>query len=125
MIKVLKKKEDLVHVGSATDEQIKLAEKELGLSFSKEYIEYLSTYGVASANGHEFTGIVKSKRLNVIDVTVSERDKNPYVSEDLYVLEKMDIDKIVIWQNAKGELFQTVGNGEPKKMGMSFAEFLG
>ncbi len=125
MIKVLKKKEDLVYVGSATDEQIKLAEKELGLSFSKEYIEYLSTYGVASANGHEFTGIVKSKRLNVIDVTVSERDKNPYISEDLYVLEKMDIDKIVIWQNAKGELFQTVGNGEPQKMGMSFAEFLG
>lgn len=125
MIKELKKKEDLVYIGSATDEQIKSAEKELGLSFSKDYVEYLSTYGVASANGHEFTGIVKSKRLNVIDVTINERDKNPYVSENLYVLEKMDIDKIVIWQNAKGELFQTVGNGEPQKMGMSFAEFLG
>ncbi|MCQ2548570.1 MAG: SMI1/KNR4 family protein [Lachnospiraceae bacterium] len=125
MIKTLKSKEDFVCMEGASEEQIKEAERELGLTFSEDYKEYLAMFGAACANGHEFTGIIKSQRLNVVDVTKNARDNNVFVPEDLYVLEEMNLDRIIIWQNYKGELFQTIGTSEPEKLDCSFDEFLG
>lgn len=98
---------DLVHLSPVSEEQIKDAEKRLNLEFSLEYRSYVSEFGVVSANGYELTGICSSPRLNVVDVTICERENNPDVPKDWYVLEQANIDGIVIWQNQKGEVYQT------------------
>ena len=37
----------------------------------------------------------------------------------------MGIDKILTWQNEKGELFQAVGRGEPEKLEVKLCEYVG
>lgn len=109
---------------SASTEKITLAENELGVCFSEEYKEYLKGYGIASVYGHELTGIFDSKRLNVVDVTFSERQYNDNIPKDWYVLEQAHIDDIVIWQNEKGEIFQTCPGNQPLKIADSIIEYL-
>ena len=122
---IIKEYEDFTAVGGASNEQIKEAEEELGLKFSKEYKEFLKEYGAACANGHEFFGLCESKRLNIIDATLKAKKKNEAISDELYLIEDMGIDKILTWQNEKGELFQTVGMGEPVKLEVKLCEYVG
>ena len=113
-----------VALHSATAEEIKNAESKLDLRFSDEYCTYLKKFGVASAGGHELTGICNSPRLNVIDVTKNERANNPDVPKDWYVIEQANIDDIVIWQSATGEIYQTAPNSESMKICDSIAEYI-
>ena len=115
---------DLVHLSPVSEEQIKDAEKKLNLKFSLEYRSYVSEFGVASADGYELTGICNSPRLNVVDVTISERENNPDVPKDWYVLEQANIDGIVIWQNQKGEVYQTQPCRENKMIANSIVEYI-
>ncbi len=108
--------------GSADD--ITKAEEKLKLSFSAEYKRYLLKFGFATYDGHEITEICKAKRLNVVDVTLSERSITPDVPADWYVIEQLNIDGIVIWQSTSGEIFQTSPNSEPKKIYDSFVEYI-
>lgn len=124
MINELKEQDDFIMIGPVSAEDIREAEVQLGLTFAEEYKEYLEQCGVASANGHEFTGLVNSKRLNVVSVTLAEKEKNPSVGDDFYVIENLGIDKIITWQDSNGNLYQTVDTGNPKKLSMSFAEYL-
>lgn len=123
-IEHIKECEDYTAVGGASTDQIKAAEEELGLVFSKEYKEFLKELGAACANGHEFIGICESNRLNIIERTLKEKKKNENVSEDMYLIEDVGIDKILTWQNAKGDLFQTVGKGEPELLNMTLTEYV-
>lgn len=109
---------------SVDRKQIKEAEKDLKLKFSDEYKDYLEAFGAASVIGHELTGMCKASRLNVVDVTNKERGYND-VPEDLYVIEQLNIDGIVIWQNQSGIIYQTCPNGRPKKIANSIVEYLG
>ena len=108
----------------ASWEQIEHAEQVLGVKFPDEYRIYLTTLGAASINGHEFTGICKSPRLNVVDVTMSERVRHPITPEKWYVVEQTNIDDIVIWQSEKGEIWQTAPNFPYKKICGSLREYL-
>ncbi len=121
---IIKDYEDFTAVGGAQDEQIKNAEEELGLKFSKEYKDFLKEHGAACANGHEFLGICESKRLNIIDATLKAKKKNEAISGDLYLIEDVGIDKILTWQNADGKLFQTVGKGAPEPLKMNLTEYV-
>ena len=124
IIEAFKQKEDLCFLQGATKEMIAAAESDLDLSFSEEYKEYLRNFGIATANGHEFTGIINSPRLNVVDVTQEERMKNYNIPNDLYVIENLNIDKVIAWQNAAGEVFQTISDSVPEKISESLAEYL-
>jgi hypothetical protein len=107
-----------------TDEQKTTAEQRLGVQFSPEYREYLSAYGAASVFGHELTGICTLSRLNVIEVTISERVDNPSVPLNWYVIEETHIDSIVIWQTETGEIFQSIPNMPPLKLCDSLSEYI-
>ncbi|MCM1537316.1 MAG: SMI1/KNR4 family protein [bacterium] len=120
---LLKKSEDFVSVNGAEEAEIAAAEEALSLRFAKDYREYLAAYGAASANGHEFTGVIKSARLNVVDVTKRERERNAHASNAFYVVEECLIDGIIIWQTAAGEVFQSVGNGGLEKVYDSLADY--
>lgn len=121
---IIKDCEDYTAIGGVSIEQIKSAEEELGLVFSKEYKEFLKEHGVACANGHEFLGICDSGRLNIIDGTLKAKKKNENIPEDMYLIEDVGIDKIMTWQNAKGELFQTVGKEKPEKLEIKLCEYV-
>ena len=74
--------------------------------------------------GHELTGICDKKRLDVVRNTREERELNPFVPDDWYVLENAGIDGIIIWQDKTGRIYQTMPNGQKEYIANSLAEYL-
>ena len=125
IVKKLKAQPNFHALSAANIEQIEQAEKALELKFADEYREYLISFGVVSFYGHEFTGICKYPRLNVVDVTICERINNPTIPTDWYVVEQANIDGIVIWQSGStGEIYQTIPNAPAVKLCGSMCEYL-
>lgn len=104
--------------------EIESAEKKLNLKFNKDYKKCLIEFGQFSIYGHEFTGITKSLRLNVVEITMEERVKKQLIPIDLYVIEQTHIDDIVIWQNEQGEIFQSSFNNSPHKIADSLLDYI-
>ena len=104
--------------------KIFIAEKELNLKFSDEYKEYLLNYGVASYCGHELTGLCDFQRLNVVNVTLEERNYNSLIPLEWYVVERANIDGIVIWQNVSGEIYLSRPYQEAVKIAESLEEYV-
>lgn len=119
----LPKKKFFHSLSGVADSDILDAENTLALSFFPEYREYLSKYGVCSVEGHEFTGLGTTKRLDVVENTLLER-QHTVVPTNWYVIEQADIDGIVIWQSSTGEIYQTAPNVEPIKLCDSLSEYL-
>jgi hypothetical protein len=113
-IATLKALPDFYSSKPANETDISNAETELAVRFAVEYREYLAVFGQADANGHEFTGIVESERLNVVSVTKHEWEINPQVPHTMYVVENAGIDGIVIWQDASGTVYQSEPNMNPQ-----------
>jgi hypothetical protein len=111
-------------LSGAPHSEIDLAESALKLKFANEYKDYVAELSVASVFGHEFTGICKFPRLNVVDVTLSERAANPTVPMDWYVVEQAHIDGIVVWQSVTGDIYQTIPGAEPTRLCDSFSAYL-
>ena len=109
--------------GAAEETLIYQAEETLGLVFAKDYRKYLLEMGEAKANGREFSGICKAKRLHVVDVTREERG-NTAVPDDWYVIEQANIDGIVIWQDGSGTIYQTGPGALQKKLCNSLADYI-
>lgn len=123
LVNVLKKMPDLYSLQGAETEEIDSAERALNVVFSPEYREYLAEYGIASANGHELTGICSSKRLNVVDVTLDQKGRHS-VPGSYYVVEDVYVDDVVVWQSADGGIFQSVPGSPPSKLCSSLAEYI-
>ena len=123
IVELIKTKPDLYVMQGASDEEINQAAQLLNLRFASDYHKYVAAFGAASFDGHELTGICKSKRLSVVDVTIKERSTTE-VPEDWYVLEQANFDGIVIWQNSSGDVYQTAPNAKAKKLCGSIAEYI-
>ena len=124
LVELLKAQEHYHGLTGATEEQIAAAQGTLGLSFSDDYKEYISGIGVASFAGHELTGICPSPRLNVIDVTEKNRKQCYNIPSSWYVLEEANIDQIVIWQDANGDIYKTQPDGSPVKIARGIADYI-
>ena len=119
----LKQYPDLVFSGGVDFDLIESAEKSLSLKFADEYKEYLFTFGTATCSGYEFTGIVHDQRINVVDVTTRLKPRAT-IPPNLYVVEEVHVDGLVIWQNEIGEVFQTLPSSEPLKIADSLADYI-
>ena len=108
----------------ASENNIVEAEKTLGLSFSQEYRTYLEKYGSASFFGHILTGISPFPGVNVVEVTLEQREFNPIVPHSMYVIEQLHIDGVVIWQDFSGSIYQTTPGSKPMKICDSLKEYL-
>lgn len=108
----------------ATAQQVESAEGALQLRFSNDYREYVLACGAASFDGHELTGVCPSKRLSVVDVTLSEREYTPFIPAGWYVIEQLNIDGIVIWQSEDGSVYQTAPGISPQRIGESLVEYV-
>lgn len=123
ILKLMQNQPELYVMESASEEEIIQAETALGLRFAADYRKYTAAFGAASLATHELTGVCKSNRLNVVDVTIKERSKTK-VSDQWYVLEQTNIDSIVIWQSNTGEIYQANPDGVNKKIAETLIEYL-
>lgn len=98
-------KEDVIYGKGATAEEIADAEKKLGVVFSDDYRQYLLKYRIAMYDGHELTGLGKEQRTNVVNVTNEKKMFYQNIPSGWYVVEDANIDGIVIWQDAKGNIY--------------------
>ena len=111
-------------LAAASDEQIELAQKQLGLTFSGDYKEYISNLGAATFSGHELTGICASPRLNVVNVTERCRASASGIDPAWYVLEELNIDEVTIWQAGDGSVYQVMSHAEPVKIAQGLIEYI-
>lgn len=123
IITVIKSLVNMHHLLPASSEDIALAEEVLNLRFSEDYRIYVSTYGAISARGIELTGVTRSKRLSVVDVTLREREIND-LPTNFYVVEDTGIDGLLILQNQTGEIFSIAPHKPIKKVCASLAEYI-
>lgn len=115
---------DLIALKPAIEKQISDAENQLGLKFANEYKEYLAKFGAIMADGIELSGIAKSEHRNVVSLTQQEWGLNQTVPHNMYVVENLGIDGIIIWQDEKGVIYQSTPNTEPIKIANSLAEYI-
>lgn len=124
IVDIINSKEDLIHGVPVTDKEIKNAEDDLDLRFASEYKDYLKTFGIIAYDGHEITGISKSARTHVVDVTKKLKNDNANIDADMYVVEETNYDGIVIWQKQNGSIYETVGNSIPKQIYESLSQYV-
>lgn len=116
--------DDFFYLDQPDEEKIEKAEFELGLKFSDEYRAYVRVGGAVCGGGLELTGITKFERLNVVSVTKREKTINPLINDDMYVVEVVGIDGMIILQNEGGEIFTAQPNVAPKKLFNSLLEYI-
>lgn len=124
IIRIISNLEDMRFIKPASMEQIVEAEKELGVSFADDYTKYVEKYGVISARGIELTGITNHERLSVVSVTKKERDLNPNIPVNMYVIENVAIDGMVALQDETGKVYLVTPNGKPKLIYTSLSEYV-
>lgn len=124
IIEALEAQKKLLSGDGVPESLISEAELMLNLKFSDEYKEYLQKYGIAAYRGHELTGITRSPRLHVVAVTLAEREKSSDIPSDLYVVERTNVEEVVVWQNASGEIFYSGPNLELTKHGDSLSDYI-
>lgn len=116
-VSLMKKMPGYIESTTVSIETIMEAQKKVNLQFASEYIEYLQEIGEFTAEGIELTGIMFSTAWNrvvesVVNETLDERAiANEYgytIPDDFYLIHNLGIGGILIWQNTKGEIYQTI-----------------
>lgn len=124
IIKTIEELPDLLAFTPASNIEISNAELQLCLHFAEEYKTYLSEFGAVIADGIELMGIAKSEHRNVVIVTKQEWELNLQVPHNLYVVQNMGVDGIIIWQDGSGAVYQTTPNNKPLKIAESLEGYL-
>lgn len=81
-------------------------------------------YGAISAKGIELTGVTTCERLNVISVTKRERNMNPNIPTNMYVIENITIEGIIALQDETGKVYTVTSNKIPKLICNSLSEYI-
>lgn len=123
ILMIMSNLEDLRFLKPATEAEVSAAEKELGVVFAEDYKEYVLKYGVISARGIELTGVTTAKRLDVVTVTKAERELEN-IPQDMYVIENVAIDGIVVLQNTAGEVYSFAPHEPLKRICSSLSEYV-
>lgn len=124
IIQALRWKENLLNGDGVEESAVVAAERELDLKFAADYRAYLLKMTIAAYDGHEFTGLSKAIRTNVVAVTKQKWSECSKVPKSWYVIEDTNIDQIVIWQSHDGKVYETVGVSEPVCVADTMVEFV-
>lgn len=101
----INKVEKLYHAKGCTTKQLKEAQKELGMVFPEEFVDYAKTFGAISFYGTEWTGLNVDSYLNVVNATKMERKINPDFPTGCFVLENLAIDGLITVVDEKGRVY--------------------
>ena len=116
--------EDTFFLFFAVDfDRIDEAEQTLQLVFADDYKEYVNTFGAATFDGHELTGICHSNRLSVIFTTERARKYYPNFPKNMYVVEELFFDHILIVQDSTGAIYSYGPNDKATKTAESLLEY--
>jgi riboflavin synthase alpha subunit len=124
IVSVINTLTNLLPLKPASMDEIVGAEEQLGLRFADEYKQYLVEFGAILADGIELTGIAKSKNRNVVSVTLQERELNPNVPNNLYVIENVGIEGIIIWQDENECIYRSTSKNVPIMISPSLVEYI-
>jgi hypothetical protein len=125
LMNTINARKGLFRLNGANDDQIDDAEKTLGLNFSEEYQAYLKEFGCISFDSHEFMGLNTSGRLDVVLITLFERESRRHlIPLEMYVVEIINDGDMLILQNTNGEIFELLSNGDCNKIFDSFCAYL-
>ena len=124
IIDIIENLENIISLKPATLENIRDIEIELELPLAEEYKEYLTKYGAILADDVELTGFAKSRNRDVVQVTKREWDLNNNIKRNMYVVENLGIEGIVIWQDKSGTIYESRCNQGVVKIADSLAEYL-
>lgn len=105
-----------------SETEITKAEIELKVSFADDFRAFLVHYGYAMINGHEILGLGESP--DVVEATKAERTKGHDIDDGWYVVEELNIDGIVVWQEASGAIYQTVASARRVPVARNLSEYL-
>jgi hypothetical protein len=123
IIDVLRSMPDFIGSNGRSKEEIELAETMLEVAFARDYRNYLEEIGLACFDGHELTGLTKTDRLNVVTVTMEQRERFGKIASTWYVIEEANIYGIVIWQDTEGFVYEAASNANVKKVADSLSEY--
>lgn len=123
IIDVLRSMPDFIGSNGRSKEEIELAETMLEVAFARDYRNYLEEIGLACFDGHELTGLTKTDRLNVVTVTMKQRERFGKIASTWYVIEEANIYGIVIWQDTEGFVYEAASNANVKKVADSLSEY--
>lgn len=123
IIDVLRSMPDFIGSNGRNKEEIELAETMLEVAFARDYRNYLEKIGLACFDGHELTGLTKTERLNVVTVTMEQRERFGKIASTWYVIEEANIYGIVIWQDTEGFIYEAASNAKVKKVADSLSEY--
>jgi len=124
IIEILKNDESFDCGNGVEENTILNAETSLGIKFADSYRQYLTAFGLAMYEGHEFSGLLGDKRTNVVELTKEIREKNTNVPAEMYVIEQTYYDGIVILQNSKGNIYYLVNESGPCFLYDTLEEYL-
>lgn len=124
IIQIISNLENMRFIKPTSVGQIIEAEKELGLNFANDYIKYVEKYGAISAKGIELTGVTTHERLSVVSITKKERNMNPNIPINMYVIENVAIDGIIALQDETGKIYTITPNKTPKLSYNSLSEYI-
>lgn len=99
-----------LYVGTGcTLQQLIDAQKELGVGFPKEFVDYVLNYGDISFYSTELTGLNLIGESNVVTATQLEREVNKSFPVDYFVIENLGMDGLIAASNQKGEVYAVQG----------------
>ena len=124
IIQIISNLENMRFIKPTSVGQIIEAEKELGLNFANDYIKYVEKYGAISAKGIELTGVTTHERLSVVSITKKERNMNPNIPINMYVIENVAIDGIIALQDETDKIYTITPNKTPKLSYNSLSEYI-
>jgi len=122
IIDTIKNLEKLKHLQPASPADVSAAEKQLGLNFAPDYKAYTQAYGAIQAKDLEFTGVGVPPRLNVVAVTLEEREMQS-IPASCYVLEDLGIEGLLVLQDSAGTIYEFM-DGKTNKIAGSMAEYV-
>lgn len=123
-VDTMRNKKHFCCIGPVSEEDVKEAQGMLGCPFADDYREYVKEFGIASFDGHELTGICPSKRLNVVEVTIKARKRQPALAKDWYVIEELNVDDVIICQDASGSICEVVLGSKSCQIASSLKEYV-
>ena len=123
IVEEIKKIPEVTVMNGCSDEQIAVAQNELGVTFPQEFIDYVKAFGCIDFYSTEWTGLNIEGRLNVVDATKKEMSVNPDFPKGFFVLENMGIDSKVIVVDSEGSVY-LLQNANLEKISNSISEYL-
>ena len=123
IIKIIESFKGKRFTGGVSSELIANAEKELGICIAPEYKEVLQEYGSFCVMGEEFLGI-DAKNYDIVKATNEARMSDENFPLDVYVVENIAIDGILIVQKNTGELLTYQPNCKLQHLASCLEDYL-